>query len=223
MPLQGSEPNSRSIISPPPHVAFDGLPDAPCVAAVEAHRASRTLDNASSRRQEIGFLGRLRVLVGAGRRHQCFVVDLDNGQARFFLVVLFGRLTALRILFVGRFGQRSHRSSDASGLAKIEGSVFVRPQVFEADLLLKLRLPVLVLDDDLEPGHPVHAGVEVVVEVGVAEAHVLPRFRVGVDDLAFLVEVLDRQHGGKVSVGVWRNPQLHARSWRNGFTRPQPR
>ena len=219
MPLQGSEPNSRSIISPPPHVAFDGLPDALCVAAVEAHRASRTLDNASSRRQEIGFLGRLRVLVGAGRWHQCFVVDLDNGQVRFFLVVLFGRLTALRILFVGRFGQCLHRSSDASGLAKIEGSVFVRPQVFEADLLLKLRLPVLVLDDDLELqgiGN-VHAGVEVVVEVGVAEAHVLPRFRVGVDDLAFLVEVLDRQHGGKVSVGVWRNPQLHARSWRNGF------
>ena len=83
---------------------------------------------------------------------------------------------------------------------------------------------MLVLDDNLELqgiGN-VHAGVEVVVEVGVAETTCF-RFRVGVDDLAFLVEVLDRQHGGKVCVGVWRNPQFHARPGLENVPRPQPR
>ena len=78
---------------------------------------------------------------------------------------------------------------------------------------------VAFLDDDLKLqgiGN-VHAGVEVVVEVGVAEANVFSRFRVGIDHLAIIVEVLDRQHGRKMCVGVWRNPKLHLRPWRECF------
>ena len=124
---------------------------------------------------EIGFLGRLGTCWG--RPFQRFVVDLDHGQVRFFLVVvLFGRL-ALCILFVGRLpGNACIAAVTFEALPGIEGSVFVRQQLLEADLLLKLGLPVLVLDDDLKlqgVGN-VHAGVEVVVEVGVAEARASP-------------------------------------------------
>ena len=128
------EPNSRSITSPPPYVAFDGLPDALCVAAVEAHRVSRTLDNASSRRQEIGSLGRLWVLVGAGG---CTSVSLSIlTTVKYASSRSFSSAASPPCASSSSVGWATLASQRCFGPCQDRGSVFVGPQLFETDLLL---------------------------------------------------------------------------------------